>query len=151
MNNYVCPTAGLYSRKNANMYNIFFGGLSYGFYKNGVFETDPLIPFINQITTIKMDKNGRFTQYLMDTEYPTILSTRPPNEGNKLLFGAGAYFIKANITQYPNRVISLDSIRKPTVIGYIAGGIQSTLPNPISRAGSSASSYVFRVTLVPKT
>ncbi|MCH9757468.1 MAG: hypothetical protein K0U37_09810 [Gammaproteobacteria bacterium] len=150
MNNYASATAGLYSRKSANMYNLFFGGISYGFYEDGVFKTDPEIPFINQITTIKMDKNGRFTQYLMDSEYPTILATRPPNVGNKLLFGVGAYFIGANIPQYSNKVISLDAIRKPTVIGYIAGGIQSTLPNTITRADSSASPNVFKVTLVPK-
>lgn len=150
MNNYVSATTGLYSRNNTSMYNLFFGGISYGFYDNGLFETDLEFPFINQITTIKMDKNGKFTQYLMNAEYPIILSTRPPNAGNRLIFGAGAYFIENNILKYPNNVISLDSIRRPTVIGYIAGGIQSTLPNTTTMKDSSASSYVFKVTLLPK-
>lgn len=149
MNQYVCATASLYSRQSMNMYHLFFGGISYGFFANGVFQTDDELPFINQITTVKMDKNGHFSQYLMDSEYPVILST-DANPGNPLLFGAGAYFVANNILQYPNGVISLDTIRKPTVIGYIVGGIQSTLPNTNTESDSTASAYVFKVTLIPK-
>jgi hypothetical protein len=148
MNQYTCATANLYSNKYASMYNIFFGGLSYGYYSGGTFQTDSELPFINQVTTVQMDKNGYFTQYLMDSEYPTIESTQS-NPGNTLLFGAGAYFIPNNIQQYPNRIINLDNIRTPTVIGYIVGGIASTLPNTNTIADSFASPYVFKVTLVP--
>jgi len=148
MNHYVSASAGLYSRKYNSMYNIFFGGISYGFYSGGVFQTDNEIPFINQVTTVKIDQNGSFTQYLMDNEYPVILSTGV-NPGNQLLFGAGAYFIPANIRQYSNSVISLDSLRGATVIGYIVGGIQSTVPDTSVDADSSASAYVFKVTLTP--
>lgn len=148
MNHYASATAGLYSRKYMSMYNLFFGGISYGFFSNGVFQTDGEIPFINQVTTIKMDKNGNFTQYLMSGQYPEIVSTQS-NPGNTLLFGAGAYFMTNTILQYPNGVINLDSIRQPTVIGYIAGGIESTLPNTNVITDSSASPYVFKVTLVP--
>lgn len=148
MNNYASATAGVYSKKTMNMYHILFGGISYGYYANGVFQTDSEIPFINQVTTVKMDRNGTFTQYLMDSEYPVILSTQA-NPGNPLLFGAGAYFVPNNILKYPNSVISLDTIRRPTVIGYIVGGIQSTVPNTNVITDSSASPYVFKVTLIP--
>lgn len=148
MNQYACATAGLYSRKNANMYTVFFGGMSYEYYDGG-FQTDDEIPFINNVTTIQLDKNGHFTQYLMDNQYPVIPSTGV-NPGNTLYFGSGAYFLPNTILKYPNGVISLDSIRKETVIGYIVGGIQSTLRNTVSDADSSASAYVFKVTLVPK-
>lgn len=148
MNQYVCATAGLYSRKYASMYNIFFGGLSYGFYSGGVFQTDTEIPFINQVTTIKFDSRGRFTQHIMSNEYPTILST-DVNPGNPLLFGTGAYFIPNKLLRYDDRVISLDAIREPTTLGYIVGGIQSTVPNTNTQADSSASHYVFKVTLTP--
>lgn len=149
MNQYVCPAPGLYSRKNQNMYNIFLGGISFGYFSGGTFETDNEIPFINQVTTVKMDKNGKFTQYLMNNQYPVILSTGS-NPGNPLLFGAGAYFINNNISQYPNGIINLDNIRKPTVIGYVVGGIMSTLANTNTMSDSAASPYVFKVTLVPK-
>lgn len=148
MNQYACATAGLYSRKNANMYTVFLGGMSYEYYDGG-FQTDDEIPFINNVTTIQLDKNGHFTQYLMDNQYPVIPSTGV-NPGNTLYFGSGAYFLPNTILKYPNGVISLDSIRKETVIGYIVGGIQSTLRNTVSDADSSASAHIFKVTLVPK-
>ena len=151
MSNYVCAAASLYSKKYMSSYNIFFGGISYGFYSGGVFQTDSEIPFINQVTTIKMDKQNQFTQYLMNSEYPVILATTAPNLGAPLLFGAGAYFIPNNILQYPNKVISLDTIRRSTIIGYIVGGIQSTAPNTSSREDSSASPHIFKVTLVPRS
>lgn len=148
MNQYVCASASLYSRKYTSMYHLFFGGISYGFFSGGTFQTDSEIPFINQVTTVKLDKNGNFTQHIMSSQYPVILSTGS-NPGNPLLFGAGAYFLPNTLTQYPNGVTSLDSIRQATVIGYIVGGIQSTLPNTNTNADSSASPYVFKVTLVP--
>lgn len=145
MNNYASAATSFYSRRYQSMFSLFFGGMSY--INNGA--PDPQIPFSNQVTTIQMDKNGLFTQYLMDGQYPVILSTQS-NPGNQLLFGAGAHFlVNNNILTYPNHVISLDTIRRPTVIGYIVGGIQSTLPNTNDQADSAASPYVFKVTLVP--
>lgn len=148
MNQYVTATASLYSRRFNSTYNLFFGGISYGFYSGGTFNTDAEIPFINQVTTVQMDQNGSFRQYLMNAEYPVILSTGT-NPGNQLLFGAGATFVPENIPVFPNGMINLDNIRRPTVIGHIVGGIQSTLANTNTMADSSASPYVFRVILVP--
>lgn len=150
MNQYVSAAASLYSRRGADMYHILFGGISYGYFAGGVFTTDDEDPFINQVTTIKMNKFGYFTQYLMSDEYPVILSTAS-NPGNPLLFGAGAYFIpNVKVQRYPNNVINLDSITKPTVIGYIVGGIQSTVPNTSTDSDSAGSNYVFTVTVVPQ-
>jgi hypothetical protein len=95
-----------------------------------------------------MDKNGNFAQFIMDGEYPVINSTTV-NPGNPLLFGAGAYFIPENVPIYPNGILNLDNIQKPTVIGYIVGGIASTLANTNTLADSFGSPYVFKVTLTP--
>ena len=38
MNQYVCATASLYSRKFTSMYHIFFGGISFGYFSGGVFH-----------------------------------------------------------------------------------------------------------------
>ena len=92
MNNYTCPTLELFSRKAGNSYTVLMGGISFGFFSSGVFLTDPELPFINQVTTIKRDRDGVFSQYLMNAEYPVILSTGS-NPGNQLLFGASATFI----------------------------------------------------------
>jgi hypothetical protein len=151
MNNYVCATAGLYDHSKKNMYILLLGGISFGFFQNGAFTTDSEIPFINEVTTIKIDKKGNFTQYLMDNQYPVIPSTQS-NPGNTLLFGAGAEFFSAeNVPAYSNGVFSLNAIKSPVVLGYIVGGIMSTVPNTSdSLIDSAASPYIFRVILEPK-
>lgn len=150
MNNYVSATASLFSRSSKDMYVLQFGGISFGYFSGGTFTTDSDIPFINQVTTVKMDKSGSFTQYLMNAEYPVILSTGS-NPGNRLIFGAGAYFFNASGAPYfRNKVFNLDKIKRPTVLGYIVGGIMSTLANTNTQSDSTASPYVFRVVLTPR-
>lgn len=148
MNNYDCAYAGLFSIKTGDMYTILFGGISFGFFQNDVFTTDSEIPFINQVTTIKINKNGNFTQYLMDDQYPEILSTTS-NPGNPLLFGTEAvFFPKPCICKFPNNVLVYDLLpERSSLIGYIVGGIQSTLPNTNTQADSAASPYIFKVFL----
>lgn len=149
MNNYVCPTIGMYSKSTNAMYMVLLGGISYGFFQNGVFTTDPEIPFINQVTTIKIDKKGHFTQYLMNNQYPTILSTGS-NPGNPLLFGAGAaFFSSEKVSSHGNGVFCFDKIKEPVVIGYIIGGIMSTLPDTNTMSDSTASPYIFKVVVKP--
>lgn len=148
MNNYVSATIGLYSKKMGDMFEILLGGISFGFFENGVFTTDSEIPFINQVTTVKINKKGEFKQYLMDNQYPRIIS-KGPNPGNPLLFGSGAEFMLAeDIPIFKNGVIKYDSIpKKRTLLGYIVGGIQSTLPNTNVITDSTASAYIFEVFL----
>lgn len=150
MNQYNCANFGFYSAKSQEMFVSLAGGISYGYFSGGVFQTDSEIPFINQVTTIKMDKHDQFSQYLMNAEYPFIESTGS-NPGNQLLFGAESAFIPAKyVKAYKNGVIELDKIKKPTIVGYIVGGIMSTLPNTNVSSDSTASPYVFQVTCIPK-
>lgn len=151
MNHYNCPAFGLYSTDSENMYVVFPGGISFGYFSGGAFLTDPEIPFINQVTTIKIDKHDRYTQYLMNGEYPFLVSTGS-NPGNQLLFGAEAQFLpNEDIALFRNGVIQLDSLPDgPVVLGHILGGIMSTVPNTSTAADSTASPYVFTVRLVPK-
>lgn len=152
MNNYASANFGLFQENEGNMYVIFFGGISYGFFQGGSFQTDSEFPFINQVTTVKLDKEGNYTQYLMANQYPTIASTGS-NPGNTLLFGAGATFMPVdNLPFYKNGVLNYDSMKKtrPRTIGYIVGGIQSTLPNTNVASDSAASPYVFKVILRPR-
>lgn len=152
MNHYNCPSFGIYSTGNKEMYVVFPGGISFGYYSGGTFMTDSEIPFINQVTTIKIDKYNNFAQYLMNGEYPFIASTGT-NPGNQLLFGAEAqFFPKEDIALFSNGVIQMDALpNEPTVIGYIVGGIMSTLPNTNFITDSTSSPYVFTVTYIPKT
>jgi len=150
MNNYICPTLKVFSKALGEMYTVFFGGISYGFFVNRTFQVDSEIPFINQVTAIKIDKHGHYTQYLLNTSYPVILSTES-NPGNVLLFGAGGRFIVNEAAPiYNNTVVNVDALAGPIVIGHIVGGIQSTLPNTNVASDSAASPYVFKVTLIPR-
>jgi hypothetical protein len=150
MNNFTCPVIELHSHQSNTSYTVLLGGISYGFFSDDTFETDSELPFINQVTTIKRDPNGVYTQYLMNGTYPVILSTNS-NPGNQLLFGAGATFIPAaGVRSFQNGVIQLDHLeRHSVVIGYIVGGIQSTLPNTVSESDTASSPYIFTVTLIP--
>lgn len=150
MNNYASATMELFSEKTKDMYSVLLGGITFGYFENGQFKTDPELPFTNQVTTIKINKHGRYKQFLMKGEYPKILSTMS-NPGNRLLFGSGAFFMPAEeVELYDNDVVKLDSVKKSKVIGYIVGGIQSTLPNTNSMTDSAASPYIFKVIVEPK-
>lgn len=150
MSNYVSSTIGLFSRERKDMYIVLPGGISFGYFSNGQFLTDPEFPFINQVTTVKRDAHGHYKQYLMSSEFPVILSTQS-NPGNQLLFGAGAFFMaNTNLPTYSNGVIKFDKLgREPFLAGYIVGGIQSTLPNTNTQSDSAASPYIFRVIITP--
>lgn len=151
MNNYVCPTLGMYSGNFGSMYFVLFGGISFGFFDETGFHTDPQFPFINQITTVEYNPHAKFKQYLMSNQYPVIPSTFS-NPGNPLLFGAGAYFFPVkHLSAFDNDVIKYDHLHKgETLIGFIVGGIASTLPNTNTQSDSGASPYIFRV-IVEKT
>ncbi len=145
MNNYDCPHIGLFAKKTNEMHTLLLGGMGYIALENGTFVEDSEIPFSNSITDICIDRKGNFKQYLMESEYPVILSTLV-NPGNPLLFGAGARFIQmSNLPIFPNGVISLDDVKDGAILGYVIGGIQSTVPNTTSFSDSEASAYIFRV------
>lgn len=151
MNNYSSPYISLYSRKANAVYMILLGGITYEYFQDGVLQQDAELPFTNQVTTVKWDKHGNFKQYIMDAEYPVILSTRS-NPGNRLLFGASASFIHApglEKLQFQQGIFKFDRIHKPLVLGYIVGGIQSTLMNTNTMSDSAASPYIFKVILEP--
>ena len=150
MNHYNCPTFSLYSKHSGDTFVVFPGGISYGYFSGNTFQTDSEIPFINQMTTIQMDKHNNYQQYFLNVEYPYITSTGS-NFGNQLLFGAGARFFPVeDVPIYKNGVIQLDKLKKPQVIGYIVGGIMSTLPNTTSSTDTTSSPYIFEVKLVPR-
>ncbi len=150
MNNYNSAHLGMFSKKTKEMHTLLFGGLSYETYSNGSFSFDTEIPFTNNVTDIVIDKNKNMRQYLMGSEYPVILSNFT-NPGNTLLFGAGACFIPTNnLPVFPESVFSLDDLKGKTLLGYIVGGIMSTLPNTSDRSDSAASPYIFKVYATPQ-
>ncbi len=78
------------------------------------------------------------------------MRSRAVNIGNLLLFGSECEAILLKkVPKYDNDVIELDSIKKPTLIGYVVGGIVSTVPNTQSQADSSPSPYLFKIIVEP--
>lgn len=152
LNVYASAAASLYSRRTKDMYNVILGGLTYQYYSNGILVSDGEIPFTTQIATVKMDKLGFFSQYLMNAHYPSIPTPDGTGDTGYYLLGAGAFFVPNNtVSSYPNHVINLDAIRSPTIIGYIVGGIRSPVyDTTTSLTQTSSSPYVFSVTLSPK-
>ena len=150
MNGYATANFGTYSEVAGAMYTVLLGGISFGHFDGGAFTTDAELPFINEVTTIRRGNDGSLSQHLMSGEYPVIPSTGS-NAGNPLLFGAGAHFFAADgLPVYAHGVVDLDQLGiAPRVIGYIAGGIMSTLPNTNTQSDSAASPYIFQVTLTP--
>lgn len=154
MNNYDCATFGMFSEKTGSMYIVLLGGMSFGFFektKEGFeFNTDDEIPFISQTTTIQIDPSGNYSQHFMrHGGFPNIHSKKV-NKGNTLLLGSESeVFLRYNIAKYDNDVLKLDKMKKPTVIGYVIGGIASTLPNTTTQADSFPSRYIFKVIVDP--
>ncbi len=180
MNNYSCANAGLYSQKTNTMYTLLFGGISGAIISDGSncsMDADPQnncctawvpapgnvftvccnLPFTNDITTIEIDTNGIYRQYIMREKYPIIPVTPIPCPGysppanTQFWFGANAVFIpNEKMPTYPNGVIALDKLSKtPTFIGYIVGGIASTVTDTNCTTDTQASNYIFKVTITP--
>jgi len=149
MNNYACPTIGLFCKKSHKMYVVICGGISYGSFHDGVFTKDPKLPFINQLTTVEINKEGVFKQFIMEDKYPVVLT---PNDKHRLRFGAGAQFLPVGgLPAYKNGVLKLNKLEQERVLlGYIVGGIQSKVGNTKTRADSGASPHIFKVFLEPK-
>lgn len=155
MNNYRSATIKFFSPTDNSTYIVVFGGLTFEYLENGALKTDSEIPFTNQVVVIKVDQNNNYTQYLLNTQFPYITS-QLSNPGNQLLFGTVSDFIPVvdpcfNLPNlnFPNNIINLDFIRSPITLGYIVGGIQSTLPNTNTTSDTAASPYIFKVTLTP--
>ncbi|MBS0629248.1 MAG: hypothetical protein JSS30_03380 [Verrucomicrobia bacterium] len=173
MNNYACPTVGLYLQNNNSMYTLLFGGISAvisigsGDCNSECQAPIPTsgpnltpccnLPFVNDITTLEIDQNGDYRQYLMSAKFPIIQSSLtndpctgdPLTEPRRLWFGASGVFIpNDNLPTYPNGVIKLEKLPStPIVLGHIVGGIASSLTDTNCFGDSSASTYIFKVTL----
>jgi len=163
MNNYSCASAGLYSQKKNNMYILLFGGLSYLIMSDGnpasctasppvnagILTPCDNLPFVNDITTIRIDAHGNYQQYLMSGKYPTITATFGGGAGGPIWFGSSAVFFPAeDMPLYPNNVIAFDKLgSSSTLLGYIVGGIASSLTDTNDLSDSIASTYIFRVVL----
>jgi hypothetical protein len=142
---YTTGNIALYSAKKRTMNTIFLGGISNWSYVNGQLTmgaaggaTDP---WVNNVTALVQNARGWYQEFSF-TPLPGF-------------FGAySAMFTNSSLPAYANGLITLDKITRPVVIGYMYGGIYSTVAetssNPSTEATQTgASNQVFEVMLTP--
>jgi hypothetical protein len=140
---YATASIPLYSTRKKAMYTVFLGGISVYDYSNGQLTMfPPGIPgpgWVDDVSTLVHRKNGSDREYIMS-----------PLPG---LYGAYAAFMPSpSLPTYRNGVIKLEKLKKPTVLGYMYGGIYSTVvqtsPDPsVGATQTGASNAVFMVTV----
>lgn len=161
LSQYEAAAIPIYSRSRQAMYTTFFGGISQYYWDAQAralrrdppnFNVTPVIdglPFISSISTLRVDgkANGDFLH--VEEAFPPVGGE--PRCGTDAVkapyLGANSFFVAAPGGAAKGTVIALDEITKPTVIGYVIGGIASTLPYP--GPATCASNMIYAVTLVP--
>ena len=139
-NQYHCAHVPLYNKRSNEMHNLFFGGISQFTDSVGNLIRNDNVPFVKTIARVTRDGNGKMTEIKMPIWMPTFL-------------GASSEFIRVeSIPKYNNEVIKLDELQSgSTLIGYIVGGINSSLSEIFwinDGTKSSANSEVFKVYVV---
>ena len=139
-NQYSAANVALFDAQTQSMFTVFLGGISLYDYN---FATEQLtadteLPFVDDVTTLMQSANGASQEFIMPSQLPG-------------LYGAEAsFFATPGLTQYANGVIQLDALSQATTLGYMFGGIHSTVPNTTDPASqTSATGALFRVVLVP--
>jgi len=101
------------------MHTIFFGGISLYYFDSttNIMTMDTLVPFVNTISKITRDSNGILTEYQLPITMPGLMGTN------------AQFIINPAISSYRNKIINLDTLTGNTLVGYIVGGLTSTLPN----------------------
>ncbi len=139
-NQYSAANIGLYDATTQSMYTVFLGGISlydYSF-STGQLTADTELPFVDDVTTLMQGANGASQEFEMPSQLPGM-------------YGAEAsFFATPGLPQYANGVLQLDGLSQATTLGYMFGGIHSTVPNTTDPAAqTSATNALFRVVLVP--
>ena len=137
---YTTANIPLFDKRSGSMYTIFLGGISLYDYNfaTGQLTSDPELPFVDDVTTYALSANGSSQEFIMPSQLPGRYGT------------GAAFFAAPGLPTYSNGVINLAKLTGPTTLGYMYGGIYSTVgdtTNPDTQTTSS--NQVFQVTLVP--
>ena len=127
------------------MYDVRMGGISLYDYANGQLTEDTELPWIDDVTSLVRERNGSFQEYIM----APLPAVTPGSTGN---YGANAaFFMNQAVPATPRGIILLSRLRGPTVVGYMFGGIYSTVSNTSSNTfrATGASNQVFQITMTP--
>lgn len=140
LNHYHCATFASYDATSNTSHTFFFGGMSQYQLKNEKLIKNDSVPFVKTITRIDRDSNGIFSEHKLDVEMPGL-------EGS-----SAEIILDPSLPTTQHGVVLLDRIpTDTTALGFLIGGIRSTLPNIFfinDGTQSEASSTIYRVKLV---
>ncbi len=129
----------IYDTTNNVMHTVFFGGMSqYKLDADNNLIQDNEVPFVKTISKVSRFSDGSMVESSLDIEMPTFL-------------GSGAEFIPLNNNSnyLTDEIVDLNNLQEGvTFVGYIFGGIESTLENIFflnDGTQSSASNLAFKV------
>lgn len=130
LSNYHSAKASIYDPSNQAMHYLFFGGISQYQYQNGLLVSDQSVPFVRTISRLTRSSQGQWFEYPMGV-MPGYL-------------GAGAELIidHQNPSFQSDEILTLPSTSIPDSIflGYMVGGISSSIPNAFSSNSTSLTS-----------
>ena len=141
-NHYHCATLPIYDAASDEMHTLFFGGIAQFYMEGNLLVQDNDVPFVNTITDISMTGEGAMHEKVLESSMPGLL-------------GAGSEFIfKHDVELVGEDILSGDDIKNEFVdVGYIYGGIRSSLPNIFwinTGTESAASNTIYKVAIRKK-
>ena len=118
---YTTANIPLFDAKSRAMIAVLMGGISIDDYD---YPGGPLSNltsggnspgWVDDVSSLVESKNGQDQEYIM-----------PPIPGPGYYGGNSAFFASPAVPVYSNGVIKLNKLKRPTVVGYVYGGIFST-------------------------
>ena len=139
LNQYHSAKVPVFDAVNNTMHTLFFGGMSqYKLDIDGNLIQDDNVPFVKTISKVSRLSDGSMVETSLGIEMPTLL-------------GSGAEFIPINdaVIIPDGDIVEINNLQEGlTLVGYIYGGIESTLENIFfinDGTQSSASNLAFKV------
>lgn len=126
----------IWSASAQQMHTLFFGGIAQYYVENGTDKKDNDVPFVNTISQVTRSGN-QWQELALPVQLPGLL-------------GTSAWFaVHPTIPQTPHHIIDWDVLPAgEQLLGYIVGGIESSVPNifwPNNGSQSKATSTLLAV------
>lgn len=138
-NHYSCAHLAIYDEEDQSTRTIFFGGIAQFYEEDGILVQDNDVPFVNTISEVSTAANGQMAEIKLDIEMPGFL-------------GAGSVFVPSHdLLLVDDQILDGSQIADEWIdVGYIYGGIRSTMPNIFwvnSGGESHASQTIYKVSI----
>lgn len=137
-NHYHCANLPIYHPESLEMHTLFFGGIAQFYEEDGILVQDNEVPFVNTIADVAILPDGRMMETRNKTTLPGYLGA-----GSEFIFSPGSQL-------FDEGILNGDSITDGQTVGYIYGGIRSSMPNIffVNTGGQSeASQTIYKVKL----